>query len=434
MKVRKRSIDSCGEYEFLNTSTNACQDCVRCPPGLELDKECGWGEGQQAVCRECPAGSYQDGSDFYCSPCSYCKNREIIQTCAASHNTKCGGCKPWYIFNERIKMCVPCKPADNCDPPQGLATTARTGPLKSLTPSPGNITATVAIATSDKTTAVLLLNRVNTGTRGPAEMLPGSSHNVTSLKTNSSKIPSSIVSVIIFVVLSLTLLILGLCIFQRRAEPGSCSQILLGTCRERRREPQPRKELTSNSTNKEVQTNLLAVEYNVRDENTLTHITRKGQTSESSGSSSLISEDTLIDSQTPSSQSSAHHSREQIAGIATYSITFTNEERQAYSAEIHKISDELEARQFETLVSYVWSAVENFTECDKEAAKSFLDLQRILDQLREYCMTQPCILVIGLRVVRRFDLAERLFEVTKCTHHPNICKTEIPFRRQGTTN
>nr|XP_020640069.1 tumor necrosis factor receptor superfamily member 27 isoform X2 [Pogona vitticeps] len=105
----------CRENEYLDEH-GQCQPCKECGPGLELSKECGYGEGSQAQCVPChPRRFKAQWGHHGCKPCLWCAliNRTQKSNCTATTDAACGECLPGFYSKTQIRglqdlECVPC--------------------------------------------------------------------------------------------------------------------------------------------------------------------------------------------------------------------------------------------------------------------------------------------------------------------------------------
>ncbi|KAM8848851.1 uncharacterized protein ACB058_012379 [Synchiropus picturatus] len=115
----------CDETEFLLTN-GTCFPCHVCGPGEELSKDCGFGEGADAVCVLCQNGSFSTDTDVNpCRRCTQCHllNRQVGSPCSSIRDALCGHCLPGFyelrgMSGEVEPSCVPCygrnKAHQNC--------------------------------------------------------------------------------------------------------------------------------------------------------------------------------------------------------------------------------------------------------------------------------------------------------------------------------
>ncbi|XP_061454165.1 tumor necrosis factor receptor superfamily member 27 [Rhineura floridana] len=105
----------CRESEYLDDQ-GKCTPCKECGPGLELSKQCGYGEGSNAQCTPCHPKRFKDSWGHHgCKPCLSCSliNRIQKSNCTATSDAACGECFPGFyrktqIGGSRDQECVPC--------------------------------------------------------------------------------------------------------------------------------------------------------------------------------------------------------------------------------------------------------------------------------------------------------------------------------------
>nr|XP_025041513.1 tumor necrosis factor receptor superfamily member 27 isoform X2 [Pelodiscus sinensis] len=115
----------CQESEYLDEHRK-CVPCRECGPGLELSKECGYGEGRDALCSACPPRRFKDSWGHHgCKPCVSCLliNRVQKSNCTATSNGDCGECLPGFYRKTRIGglqdlECIPCTKQTPSSEPQ----------------------------------------------------------------------------------------------------------------------------------------------------------------------------------------------------------------------------------------------------------------------------------------------------------------------------
>ncbi|XP_066496305.1 tumor necrosis factor receptor superfamily member 27 [Tiliqua scincoides] len=105
----------CQDNEYLDDH-GKCSPCRECGPGLELSKECGYGEGNDAHCTPCQPRRFKDSwGHSGCKPCLSCRliNRVQRSNCTATSDAVCGECFPGFYSKTQIGglrdlECVPC--------------------------------------------------------------------------------------------------------------------------------------------------------------------------------------------------------------------------------------------------------------------------------------------------------------------------------------
>lgn len=76
----------------VNTNRDLHKNC--------FPQYCGWGEGSDGRCQKCLPGTFQSGNDYYCSTCSFCKNRQTTKECTLTQDTECGDCLPGWVLQQ----------------------------------------------------------------------------------------------------------------------------------------------------------------------------------------------------------------------------------------------------------------------------------------------------------------------------------------------
>ncbi|CAI5793941.1 tumor necrosis factor receptor superfamily member 27 isoform X1 [Podarcis lilfordi] len=105
----------CKQDEYLDDQ-GRCSPCLKCGPGTEPSKECGYGEGGSGHCVPCPPRRFKNNlSHLGCKPCVSCSllNRIQRHNCSSILNAACGECYPGFyrkiqIGGERAQECIPC--------------------------------------------------------------------------------------------------------------------------------------------------------------------------------------------------------------------------------------------------------------------------------------------------------------------------------------
>ncbi|XP_042550862.1 tumor necrosis factor receptor superfamily member 27 [Dipodomys spectabilis] len=105
----------CQENEYWD-QWGCCVTCQQCAPGQELSKDCGYGEGRDAYCVDCPPQKFKSSSGHHrCQTCINCAviNRVQKTNCTATSNAICGECLPRFYRKTRIgglqdQECIPC--------------------------------------------------------------------------------------------------------------------------------------------------------------------------------------------------------------------------------------------------------------------------------------------------------------------------------------
>ncbi|XP_017316244.1 tumor necrosis factor receptor superfamily member 27 isoform X1 [Ictalurus punctatus] len=104
----------CADDEF--SLHGECRRCPRCPPGHELEQDCGYGVGGASVCGVCDRRWFkEDWGSHSCRMCQNCRrlNRQEITPCTHTHNAVCGDCLPGFYSKRRLDglqdlECLPC--------------------------------------------------------------------------------------------------------------------------------------------------------------------------------------------------------------------------------------------------------------------------------------------------------------------------------------
>ncbi|TFK15334.1 ras-related protein Rap-2c [Platysternon megacephalum] len=152
----------CQESEYLDEHRK-CVPCRECGPGWELSKECGYGEGRDALCTACPPRRFKDSWGFHgCKPCLSCPliNRVQKSNCTATSNAACGECLPGFYSKTRIGglqdlECIPCTKQTPSSEPQ---CSSRTSLVKVAIPTvPPQDTALLVLTSSALVIIVLVL-------------------------------------------------------------------------------------------------------------------------------------------------------------------------------------------------------------------------------------------------------------------------------------
>ncbi|XP_034970062.2 tumor necrosis factor receptor superfamily member 27 [Zootoca vivipara] len=105
----------CQQSEFLDDQ-GKCSPCIKCGPGMELSKECGYGEGRDAQCISCQPRRFKDSWGHHgCKLCLSCSliNRIQKSNCTTTLDAVCGECFPGFYRKTQIggfqdQECIPC--------------------------------------------------------------------------------------------------------------------------------------------------------------------------------------------------------------------------------------------------------------------------------------------------------------------------------------
>uniref|UniRef100_A0A8D2KZK0 Ectodysplasin A2 receptor n=1 Tax=Varanus komodoensis TaxID=61221 RepID=A0A8D2KZK0_VARKO len=155
----------CGESEYLD-ARGSCRPCQECGPGLELSKECGYGEGGSAQCAPCHPRRFKEAwGPHGCRPCLSCSliNRVPKSNCSATSDATCGECLPGFYSKTQIGgfqdlECIPCTKQT---PSSELQCTYQPAPLMESPPAAGQDLALVVLTSSALVILVLVLLTVS---------------------------------------------------------------------------------------------------------------------------------------------------------------------------------------------------------------------------------------------------------------------------------
>ncbi|CAL8290967.1 unnamed protein product [Merluccius merluccius] len=98
-------------------STESGQCCSLCPPGFEVEMQCG---KEDTMCKQCQQGSFSSSEDLApCQPCARCMNGvSQLASCSNTQDTHCDCGKDFYLWrNGREGLCAPCS---MCAPGEGV--------------------------------------------------------------------------------------------------------------------------------------------------------------------------------------------------------------------------------------------------------------------------------------------------------------------------
>ncbi|XP_061408516.1 tumor necrosis factor receptor superfamily member 19L-like [Lethenteron reissneri] len=148
----------CAKHEYRDPH-GTCAPCPRCPPGQELDQECGAGRGGLGLgCRPCPQGTFSAAGTAPCVPHAACAgrlSRSERKRGSMTADSECGPCLPGFFSPGEAGDASPPVPCSPCSAaPAGTAA------------CDGGTTTSPTIITAPSTEAV-----ARTGTRGGK--LPG---------------------------------------------------------------------------------------------------------------------------------------------------------------------------------------------------------------------------------------------------------------------
>ncbi|XP_041809846.1 tumor necrosis factor receptor superfamily member 1B isoform X1 [Chelmon rostratus] len=102
--------------EYLLDGSNLC--CKKCLPGHRLKQTCS--ETTEAVCEQCPAGQYMEGTNyspncFSCNKCKSVKGLREVQNCSPTTRSKCGCQSGMYcIMGFDDPFCSECSKYKQC--------------------------------------------------------------------------------------------------------------------------------------------------------------------------------------------------------------------------------------------------------------------------------------------------------------------------------
>ncbi|XP_054643543.1 tumor necrosis factor receptor superfamily member EDAR isoform X1 [Dunckerocampus dactyliophorus] len=137
---------SCGEYEFLNQTSNSCQACPQCQPGQEPHMTCGYGvKDDDFSCAPCPHGKYSKGKYEICrrhKDCDALYKATVRVAGTPDSDAECGPCLPgYYMLENRPRnlygmVCHSCQNA----PPNTKECMQANGPIEKPQMDPGSTT------------------------------------------------------------------------------------------------------------------------------------------------------------------------------------------------------------------------------------------------------------------------------------------------------
>ncbi|XP_051937635.1 tumor necrosis factor receptor superfamily member EDAR isoform X2 [Hippocampus zosterae] len=137
---------SCGEYEFLNQTSNSCQACPQCQPGQEPHTPCGYGvKDEDFSCVPCPHGKYSKGKYEICrrhKDCDALYKATVRTVGTPDSDAECGPCLPgYYMLENRPRnlygmVCHSCQNA----PPNTKECMQTSGPVQKPQFDPGSTT------------------------------------------------------------------------------------------------------------------------------------------------------------------------------------------------------------------------------------------------------------------------------------------------------
>ncbi|PIK60519.1 putative tumor necrosis factor receptor superfamily member EDAR-like [Apostichopus japonicus] len=333
---RVMSSAECGETQYYDNETSACQECPKCRAGLELSLDCGWGDGEGGVCQPCEPGTFQSGNDMYCSTCSYCKDRHVIQECSAKQDTECGDCLPKFTFNMNLGMCQPC--TTDCPTTTPTVTPSNTPTLQESSPS----------EMSNNTQASRRFNQGNGNNKVP----PGMSY-------------SPLANIIHF-----------------------CHDCYRNG-RTDQRDP---------STN-DIELHTIGIPGT------------------SDTSSALL--DTTSTNSVRSFVSGDDHLQNPGNECGNPPLAEGGQDNNLkHASAIIRINGAIKTEQMKLLSTYLYHGLKgDFKQRHREECSTFSEISTTLEQLDQYSIEKPCVLVLGLCTVGRKDLANDLYRNTRCQKH-----------------
>ena len=108
----------CGalQYEMYDPKnpkrTVKCEDCLECPPGMGVPKQCGSRipNGTSIKCKRCEINkTFSNTTDSsMCNPCNECQKKIVLQQCTLTQDRKCGGCPKKHFLEPHLDDCREC--------------------------------------------------------------------------------------------------------------------------------------------------------------------------------------------------------------------------------------------------------------------------------------------------------------------------------------
>ncbi|XP_071848143.1 uncharacterized protein [Apostichopus japonicus] len=419
---RVMSSAECGETQYYDNETSACQECPKCRAGLELSLDCGWGDGEGGVCQPCEPGTFQSGNDMYCSTCSYCKDRHVIQECSAKQDTECGDCLPKFTFNMNLGMCQPC--TTDCPTTTPTVTPSNTPTLQESSPS----------EMSNNTQASRRFNQGNGNNKVP----PGMSYSPWQISSTSVMIV--IVSVLVVALLGT---MVALVIVKRNGRTDqrdpSTNDIELHTIGIPGTSDTSSALLDTTSTNS-VRSFVSGDDHLQNPGNECGNpplaeggqgngrtdqmdpstndieLHNMGSTGTSDTSSALL--DTTSTNSVRSFVSGDDHFQNPGNECGNPPLTEGGQDNNLkHASAIIRINGAIKTKQMKLLITYLSLGLEDFKERHREECSTFSEISTTLEQLDQYSIEKPCVLVLGLCTVGRKDLANDLYRNTRCQKH-----------------
>ncbi|XP_015280613.1 PREDICTED: tumor necrosis factor receptor superfamily member 27-like, partial [Gekko japonicus] len=152
----------CQASEYLDEH-GKCAPCRECGPGLQLSKECGYGEGGDSQCAPCHPRRFKDSWGHHgCKPCLSCSliNRIQQSPCTATSDAACGECFPGFYSKTQIGglqdlECIPCTKQT---PPSEPQCRSRVSPEKVENPAGATLDTALAVLTSSALVIIVLVS------------------------------------------------------------------------------------------------------------------------------------------------------------------------------------------------------------------------------------------------------------------------------------
>lgn len=94
-----------------------------------------------------------------------------------------------------------------------------------------------------------------------------------------------------------------------------------------------------------------------------------------------------------------------------------------HASAIIRINGAIKTEQMKLLSTYLYHGLKgDFKQRHREECSTFSEISTTLEQLDQYSIEKPCVLVLGLCTVGRKDLANDLYRNTRCQKHQSaIC-------------
>lgn len=105
----KSNLYHCGRHKFYNETSAQCEFCDLCGPGTFVKSRCKGSKDTE--CRNCPSGYFSTTyakSPNSCRRCNDCGMREVIRSCTSISDAVCGDC-PLGTYWDYVKYtCTAC--------------------------------------------------------------------------------------------------------------------------------------------------------------------------------------------------------------------------------------------------------------------------------------------------------------------------------------